>query len=57
MDKEKNLVSIQKWKGAVKQGCVSSTHLLNLYSNEAILKELESLPGYIIRGKNLKIIR
>lgn len=40
----------------MRQGCVSSPDLFKLYS-EAVIKELETIPGFIISRCNLNIIR
>lgn len=40
----------------MKQGCVSSAKLFNLYS-DAIPRKLETLPGFIIGGHKLNNIR
>lgn len=45
-----------KIEKVVRQGRVFSPDLFNLY-NEAILRELELLPGFIISGHNLNNIR
>lgn len=41
---------------SVRQGCVFSPDLFNRYS-EAIVRELEVVPGFVIGGHNLNSIR
>lgn len=51
-----NELSKKKIESRIKQGCVFSPNLFDLYS-EVILRELEILSGFIINGRKLNNIR
>ena len=48
--------SFQKTKRGVRQGCVLSPDLFNLY-NEVIMRNLEEHPGIKVGGKNVNNLR
>lgn len=50
----KEFIKYIKIQRDIKQGCVFSPDLFNFY-NEAIMRELDVLPGFIIVSHNLKI--
>jgi len=45
-----------KIKNGVRQGCVLSPNLYNLYT-EKIFREIEGIPGVVIGGVNIYILR
>jgi len=45
-----------KIKKCVRQGCVLSPNLYNLYT-EKIFREIEGIPGVVIGGVNIYILR
>ena len=48
--------SVFKVKKGVRQGCVLSPNLYNLYT-EKIFREIEGMPGAVIRGVNIANLR
>ena len=56
MRRDNDLSEYTRKERRMRQGCVFSPDLFNLYS-EMILRELEDLPGLVVGGHNINNIR